>query len=154
MRKSKRIIASLIASALIASAALPAVVYAENKMAVLLTDSPISYAIAGGQNGEWEITSDGIDVFAGKTFDYISDCKLHIGLSKDYNDSMTLGFKFVCGEKTYEINYIMMKAEKHMDIPVTEIVNALNDQYPDETIPYDKFESGVITDSAGLIGYI
>lgn len=147
----KKMITAILASALIASAALPTVAYADNEITKLLTDSPVSYGILVGDTGEWEITSEGIDAFAGKTFDYISDIVLHIGLKEDYNDSMVIGFRFLAGEKTYEINYILMKAEQHMDIPIMEITNALKDQYPDEEIPFDKIESGVISDGAGLI---
>ncbi len=152
MKKRNRIITAIIASALIASAALPATVYADSGIVGLLTDSPLSYAITGGENGEWEITSEGVDVFAGKEFDNISDCKLHIELTEDYNESMVLGFKFFAGKKEYELNYIMMMAQQHMAIAVEAIVYALRDQHPDEEIPFDSSESGIMYDGGGLIG--
>lgn len=76
---------------------------------------------------------------------------LHIELTKPYNDSMVLGMILRTANSTYRVDYILMKAEQTMEIPVKDIRNAFDDRYPDEIIPYGEVISFQIMDAVGML---
>ena len=120
----------MIMSAMIAASAMSVSVSAQANIRDYIMSPPYMMAITQTGESEWTITEEGVgyikeDIEAGGGL-----YELNVTLFEDYSDSMVLEFNFSVGDKSYELPFIMMKAEKEMHIPVIDIINALNDRYP------------------------
>ena len=150
----KRTLTAMIMSAMIAASAMSVSVSAQANIRDYIMSPPYMMAITQTGESEWTITEEGVgyikeDIEAGGGL-----YELNVTLFEDYSDSMVLEFNFSVGDKSYELPFIMMKAEKEMHIPVIDIINALNDRYPKETIDYDDLTSVTVTDGAGLVNLV
>lgn len=150
----KKIIAVLTASALIASAAMTVSASAMFDPGDLSSAASLDTAITKSGKGEWTIGSAGMALIASDILTGAGLYDIHIELSEEYHDSMTLTFTFRAGGNDFELMYIMMKADQDMHIPVSDIITALMEKYPDQQIPFTELEYIKITDSAGLVSDI
>ena len=134
--------AALTATAVIMSAAMSFSASADTSSVSIITSA---------DEHEWIIGQEDIPVIAEDILAGGDNYDIHITLSREYNDSMVIYFTFKAGDQSFELMYILMQAEQEMDIPLKDIINALNDRYPEVRIPYAELDSIVMTDTGGLI---
>ena len=130
----KKVIASVLAAAL-AAMSVSAAVYADDEVP---NDEEFYEEFV-----LFELGGEKIELYTDK---YSSDSVMHIELKKPPEGTMTLNLRFITPEKTYELMYILMVPEQVMDIPLNEIMTALKERYPNETIPLDKLTSVELDD--------
>jgi|GEM_PF-2127772 len=154
--KKQRIIAAIIASALIAAPAMTASVYADNAAETMVTmDNPFSGVVEKQNDGTWKITDRGIKLIKQDMEEKDSIFYFHISLSEK-SETFNIKFTLNAGDKEYGYTEEMLKldGQKELYIPVDHVLEYIKENNKDADLSGAEYGSMDFGGGAKLVSDI